>query len=209
MSVINKLASSLQRRDEAPNIELANVIAAAKDKNAVKELVDHLSDKSKDIQHDCIKVLYEIGAQLPTLIAGYATTFTTLLTSKNNRLQWGAMTALNSITALQPDVIHSAIPLLASVAQKGSVITKDQYVAILIKLAAIEEYTNDALALLNEALLESLPNQLPMYAEQALDVINHKYKAGFIKTLQSRLKDIDKESKQKRIEKVLKKLQSK
>ena len=75
MSVISKLASSLNRRDEIPNQELAKQIAAKKDKNAVQELVDHLNNKSKDIQNDCIKVLYEIGAINPALIASYSKEF--------------------------------------------------------------------------------------------------------------------------------------
>lgn len=61
MSIIDQLASSLGRRDEVPNQELAEKIAAAKDKKAVKDLVDNLANKNKDIQSDCIKVLYEIG----------------------------------------------------------------------------------------------------------------------------------------------------
>jgi hypothetical protein len=52
------------------------------------------------------------------------------------------------------------------------------------------------------------PNQLPMYAEQALPVINNDNKAKFIKVLETRLPDVDKESKKLRIRKVLKKLSS-
>lgn len=68
MSVIDKLATSLGRRDENPNIELAKQIAAANNKKAVAELVEYLNDKSKDIRHDCIKTIYEIGYLKPQLI---------------------------------------------------------------------------------------------------------------------------------------------
>jgi len=61
MSILNKLASAFGRRDETPNIDLAKQIAAKKNTSAIAELVDNLSNKNKDIQNDCIKVLYEIG----------------------------------------------------------------------------------------------------------------------------------------------------
>ncbi len=44
-----------------------------------------------------------------------------------------------------------------------------------------------------------------MYAEKAIPVINDKNKTLFIKTLASRLNDIEKDTKRKRVEKVIKK----
>lgn len=209
MSVIDKLATSLNRRDEVPNTELAKVIADKKDTKAIKELVDNLANKDKNIQHDCIKVLYEAGNINPSLIAGYADKFVALIESKNNRLQWGAMHALNCLADEIPEVVYAALPKLAAAADKGSVITKDNYVAILIKLCGVTQYAENTFALLNEQLLSTPTNQLPMYAENALPVVNKHNKAVFIQTLSSRLNDIEKESKRKRVEKVLKKLQDK
>lgn len=94
MSVLSKLATSLDRRDEVPNQELAAEIVRAGDKAAVEELAANLGSKNKGIRHDCIKVLYEIGYQKPDMIAAYLMDFVPLLESKDNRMQWGAMTAL-------------------------------------------------------------------------------------------------------------------
>lgn len=207
-SVINKLASSLGRRDEEPNLELAKQIADSNDKNAVKELVGHLHHTSKDIQNDCIKVLYEIGEQKPALITGYAKDFVALLEHKNNRLQWGAMTAISTIAAGDPGTIHAALPKIIAAADKGSVITKDNAVKILVSLCGVKQYAADAFALLNEQLLGSAVNQLPMYAELAIPVITDSNKGLFVKTLRSRLNEIEKESKRKRVEKVIKKFTS-
>ncbi len=205
ISVIDKLASSLDRRDEVPNQELAKEIVLTRDKKAVKELVDNLSNK-KAIQNDCIKVLYEIGEQEPKLIADYINEFIAHLDSKNNRLQWGAMTALGTITNERPQEIHTVLTTIVSAADRGSVITKDHAVNILIKLCAIEKYSDSTFALLIEQLLKSPTNQLPMYAERALPIVNDKNKDLFVKTLTSRLDDIEKETKRKRVEKVIKKL---
>src|SRR5262245_52634292 len=81
MSVLNKLASALDRSDEVPNQILAQEIAASDDKKAVRELINNLDNKSKAIQHDCIKVLYEIGGIKPELIGDYAKVFVNLLGS--------------------------------------------------------------------------------------------------------------------------------
>ena len=204
INVIDHLASSLNRRDEAPNLELAEAIVKAKDKTAVAALVKNLSNK-KAIQNDCIKVLYEIGARDPQLIVDYVHEFVGYLSSKNNRLQWGAMTALSSLVNVRSETIYNELTAILLAADDGSVITKDQAVNILIGLCAFEAFQENSFALLMEQLLKSPTNQIPMYAERALPIVNHERKAVMIETLTSRLNDIEKESKRKRVEKVIKK----
>ncbi len=206
MSIIPKLSSSQGRRDEVPNQELAGQLVKSKYKKAIAELVENLSNKDKNIQSDCIKVLYEIGEQQPELIADYAKEFIDLLDSKNNRLVWGAMTALDCIASVNPKDIYKHLAKILNVADKGSVITKDHGISILIKLAKEKSYTDDALTILLDQLKTAAPNQLPMYAENAIPVITEEYKKDFIKVLTSRIPDIEKETKQKRVEKVIKRL---
>lgn len=208
MTVLDKLAFASGRKDENLNIELARQIIMNSDKTAIKELVENLTNKNKEIQSDCIKTLYEIGSQNSSLIADYLDNFVQLLESKNNRMQWGALTALNHLTTEKPKQVYDVLGKVAIAADKGSVITRDNYVAILTKLCAIKEFADDAFNLFNEQLLSCPTNQLPMYAENALPIINTKTKDIFIQTLSSRLIDLDKESKRKRIEKVLKKIQT-
>lgn len=195
----------MDRRDEVPNQELARQIAAAGDKKGVQELIENLNNKNKGIQADCIKTIYEIGMLKPKLIAGFHAELVTLLDSKNNRLQWGAMTALNTITAENPKVIYNALAKIIAVADSGSVITNDHCVGILVKLCTVKEYASDVFSLLNERLLKSPTNQLPMYAEMALPVINDKNKMLFTNTLTARLPEIEKASKRIRVEKAIKK----
>ena len=205
-NVINKLASSLGRRDEKPNQEMAQLIVKNKDKKAVKILIENLSNKNNAIQSDCIKVLYEIGEKNPMLIADYDIEFLELLNSKNNRLVWGAMIALDYITSVNPGDIYKNLNKIIDTSDKGSVITKDHAVGILIKLAAEKKYSDEALTLLLDLMKSCATNQLPMYAENALSVISEKHKKSYMEVLTSRLKDIEKETKQKRVEKVIKKL---
>jgi len=207
MSVLNQLANALGRRDEVPNQELAVKIASSKDKPAVKELVENLQAKSKDIQNDCIKVLYEIGALNPKLIAEYAPVFLELLKHRNNRLQWGGMAALDAIVPEKADFIYESVPAILDAVSKGSVITMDGAVNIFIKLCGIPDYAENAFEVLLEVMQKAPTNQLPMYAERALPVVTTQNKTRFVSILSSRLGEIEKESKPKRVEKVIAKVQ--
>lgn len=206
MNVLDRLSSSLNRRDELPNLALAKQIVAKKDRVAISTLVENLSNRNKRVRYDCIKVLYEIGEISPGLIAAYAKNFLALLQTTDNRLQWGAMTAISAITFEKPRQIFGSISQIIDSANKGSVITKDNAVSILIKLSSLRPYSDKAFSLLVEQLLLSPNNQLPMYAEKALTVVTKKNSPLFTRALMDRLKSFEPGAKRKRIEKVIKKL---
>jgi HEAT repeat protein len=124
MSVLDKLATSLKRNDEMPNQELAKQIVLENDQKAIKELIINLNNPDKNIQSDCIKVLYEIGEENPSLIAEYADEFIEVLNRNNNRLIGGAMTALDALTFENPTTVYLGLAKIIEAANKGSVITK-------------------------------------------------------------------------------------
>lgn len=206
MSVLDKLAVAFGNRDEKANIELAKEIAANKDKDAVKELVQNLKAKNAAIRSDCIKTLYELGAIDPKLIEPYDKDFIDLLTSKDNRLQWGAMTALGCIAQVNPSSIYKSLGKIMDAADKGSVITNDHAVRILVTLSSQKKYYEETFPLLLDKLRSCPENQFPMYAEFTLEIINDTNKSAYIHILELRAKEMEKESKKKRIEKILKKL---
>lgn len=203
MSIIPRLATSLGRRDEVPNQELAAEIAKSEDRAAIGELAANLSNKNKGIRYDCIKTLYEIGFLKPGLISGLQDQFLSLLDSKDNRMQWGGMTALGYITGEKPAEVYASLGRIIEAAEKGSVITRDHCVGILTSLSGNREYSDKTFPLLLEQLMKCPTNQLPMYAENALPVINGRNKERFIEVLAGRLEEIEKESKRKRVEKVM------
>jgi hypothetical protein len=205
-SILPKLASSLGRRDEVPNQELAAAIAKSNNKLAVTELVANLDNKSSRIKSDCIKTLYEIGEIKPELLAGHINDFKKFLTHKDNRMVWGGMSALEVICAIDPAGIYKILPEIMDAADTGSVITKDNAVKILARLAGNKRYAKDAMPLLLEQIRNAPANQLPMYAEIALEATGNNTKQGFIETLTKRLPGIEKETKKARVEKVIKKL---
>ena len=206
MSVLDKLATALGRRDEVPNQELARKIVSKRDTAAVQELIDNLDHKNKRIQGDCIKTLYEIGAANPDLIAKYYKEFGNLLESKNNRLVWGAMMALDTIALKQPKGVHGMLSKILGVADNsGSVIARDHAVGILAKLATLKLYQRDCVALLIEQLMSCPDNQFPMYVEMSAPVIDAENREKFRKVIEKRAAELERESAKKRVAKVLRK----
>ncbi len=205
--IIEKLATSLGRKDDVPNQELAKEIALKNDKEAVTELVEILKEsKDRKIQSDCIKTLYEIGYIKPELIAGYSVFFIELLKNKNNRLVWGAMIALRTISEIKPKEIFESLTVILEVTERGSVISNDNGIGILVNLAKKQELYNDIFPLLMEQLKKCPSKQLPMYAERALPVVQETEKNEFIALLTDRIGELKRESQVKRIERVIKKL---
>ena len=176
MSVLNRLAHSLGRRDEVPNQELARDLAAKKDRN---------------IQADCIKVLYEVGVIEPELIAEYAEDFVKLLRSKNNRLAWGGMTALAEVAKANPDMVFKNLNAIKKAKETGSVITVDNAISTLAYTAAANAKYNEAIFpyLLNH-LSSCRPKEVPQHSEKTLPAVNTSNKNEFIKVLEKRMEDL-------------------
>lgn len=207
VSVLEKLATSLNRRDEVPNQKLARRILRERNAAAVQELVENLNHKNKGIQGDCIKVLYEIGESNPDLIATYYKEFGKVLESKNNRLVWGAMIALDTIAVKEPKRVHSMLSKILKVADSsGSVIARDHAVGILVKLGSLKPYKRDCVPLLIEQLMSCPNNQFPMYIEMSGPVIDADNRKRFQQVIETRVNELDKESQKKRVARVLKKL---
>jgi hypothetical protein len=132
--MLAKLAYSLGRNDEEPNIELANELAKTKDKKGIEEIVGGLNNPKKQIANDCIKVLYEIAEISPELVSENANNFIQLLKSRNNRLVWGSMTALSKIVSLNPDETFKNLDIIVRAYERGSVITVDNSISVFAEL---------------------------------------------------------------------------
>ena len=192
MSVLNRLASSQNRRDEVPNQELARDLAAKKDKTAVREIAENLWNKDKNIQADCIKVLYEIGYLEPALIADYVDDFVKCLKSKNNRLVWGGMTALAESAKVKPDAVFRHLDAIKKAKETGSVITVDNSIsALAVTAAANKKYGEEIFPYLVKHLSKCRPKEVPQHAERTLPAVNSGNKDEFIKVLEKRMEDLN------------------
>jgi len=191
MSILNRLASPQNRRDEVPNQELARDLVASKDKNGIREVAENLWNKDKNIQADCIKVLYEVGYLEPKLIAEYAEDFLRLLKSKNNRLVWGGMIALAEVAKANPDAIFKNLDAIKKAKETGSVITIDNAIsALALTASANPKYNKDIFPYLLSHLSSCRPKEVPQYAERTFPAVNTGNKSEFVKLLEKRMEDV-------------------
>jgi HEAT repeat protein len=206
VSVIDRLASALGRRDEEPNLLLAREIAEQEDREAVQELVDHLDSKDKEIQSDSIKVLYEIGALRPDLIRDYVDEFVALLRSRNNRLVWGGMTALGAVAAQAADEIGKHLDQIINATRQGSVITQDWGVRVLAAVALADEsaYVR-VFPFLMDFFRTCSSKDLPRHAESVLPAVRAADQQQLVELLKSRRLEL-KAAQSKRLDSILKKI---
>jgi len=191
MSILNRLASLQNRRDEVPNQELARDLAARRDKTGIREIAETLWNKDRDIQSDCIKVLYEIGYIEPDLIVGYTEDFIKLLKSKNNRLVWGAMTALAETAKVNPDTVFKNLDAIKKAKETGSVITVDNAIsALALTASANPQYNKVIFPYLIKHLSTCRPKEVPQHAERTFPAVSAGDKNEFIKVLEKRMEDL-------------------
>jgi hypothetical protein len=206
--MIERLACSLGRNDEAPNIELAEYLCKNNDADGIKEIVDGLKVTDKAVANDCIKVLYEIGERNPALICGYAEDFISGLHSKNNRLVWGCMTALAKIVHLASGQIYEKLGVIVSAYDNGSTISIDNSISVFAGLCkASDEYAETVLPILLTHLRKCRPKEVPQHAERCGVCFDGDNAAAFIEVLEYRSPNLA-ASQQARINKLLKKLYS-
>ena len=204
--MLEKLAYSLGRNDEEPNVELAKELVKTKNKKGIKEIVDGLCNTKEQIANDCIKVLYEIGELEPKLISEYVGDFIQLLKSKNNRLVWGSMTALSKTVSHNPDEAFKNLDVIVKAYEKGSVITVDNGISVFAELAkADKKYEKKVFPIIITHLEKCRPKDVGQHSERAFVCVNKNNAQVFKDTLLKRYVSLT-DAQKKRVDKLLKKL---
>jgi hypothetical protein len=187
MSVLSRIAAFQNRRDEAPNQELARELAATRDRDGIREIADNLRHENSNVQSDCVKVLYEIGYLAPDLIAGYVDRFLALLRHKNNRMVWGGMIALATIAELRSTEIWNDVDAVIAAVDYGTVITEVWGIKTLARVAAADgAYSERLFPLLMNYLKVCLPRDVPMHAESILPAVDAGRKDEYLAVLEAR-----------------------
>jgi len=203
-SVLGKLATARGRRDEVPNQELARELAAAKNRAGIREIAENLRHEDKKIQADCVKVLYEIGYIDPKLVAPYADDFVALLGSRNNRLVWGGMIALSTIAPVEAGALYAKRDVIQRAIEHGSVITGDNGIKTLARVAAqSDRYRRALLPYLLAHLRTCRPQDVPQHAEHTAIAVKAADRAEFVKVLEKRVVGMS-ASRSRRIARVIK-----
>jgi hypothetical protein len=188
MSVSNKIAHFQGRRDEVPNQQLAQELANGKNQVGIREIASNLWNTDKHVQADCLKVLYEIGYLDPRLVAPYTDDFLNLLVSRNNRLAWGSMIALSTVAAIEAKKLYAKRDVLQKAIEAGSIITVDNGIKTLARVAAQSEtYRHALFPYLLEHLRTCRPKDVPQHAESVRVAVTSENKQTFIEVLEQRM----------------------
>jgi hypothetical protein len=187
MSALDKIAYSLNRRDEVPNQELARELAATKNAAGIHEIAVNLWNKNKNIRSDCLKVLYEIGYINPDLIADYVSDFLKLLQAKENRLIWGAMIGLGTIADRRAKEIWAHVDEVIGAVEQGTLITVMWGVKTLASVAATDsKYRKKILPFLMSQLQLCIPRDVPLHAENILPAVDRRNQPEYLAILEAR-----------------------
>jgi len=187
MSVLSKIAYLQGVMNEIPNQMLAKELAETENMAGIKEIASNLFNKDKNIQSDCLKVLYEIGYIKPELISGYAGEFLKLLKSRNNRLVWGAMIALAVIAPIKAEELYDNLDAIYSAIKEGSVITIDNGIKVLAIIASKnEEYNKVIFPYLINHLRTCRPKEVCQHSESIFTAVNLQNKDAFLEVLKER-----------------------
>lgn len=206
VTIAKRLASALNRNDEQPNIALAEALAKSGDANDIAELADLLTSGAKPIRHDAIKTLYELGERRPDLIAPYLDQLIDLLTTKDNRMLWGTMSALAALAPTHAEPLMPHLNQILDAADRSSVISKDKCMVILAALNSDARFTNIVTPVILDRLRNAAVNQTPMYAELTAPTIAPSDVPAFRSVVEHLLATMSFPAKRKRLEKVLKSL---
>ena len=205
MSILKKIAYFQNRRDEKLNQKLAKELAEMKDNKGIQEIAENLWNENKNIQSDCLKVLYEIGYISPELIVDYVNDFLKLLKSKNNRTVWGALIALATLADKKSEAVWKNIDDVIDVRDHGSHITVVWGLKTLaIVLSKNKKYHNKIFPILLKHLKECIPRDVPKYTENIIFAIDEKDKNDLLSIITQRKHEL-KPSQLTKIRRTLKK----
>jgi len=131
VGIVDELASSLGRRGEGPNFRVAESLADEPDAEALADLIDTLVSGPAPLAGDAAAALQKLAELDPAQVAPHTAAIAGMLTSKNNRLVWGAATILHAVAIARPAAVRPHVHQLMRAVAAGSVITQDHGVGAL------------------------------------------------------------------------------
>ena len=204
MSVLSRLASAQDRRDENPKKDLGRELVENHDIEGIQEVAANLRNKDKRVRTDCLSVLEQVGLLQPELTEDFVADFIELVFSKDNRLVWAAMINLALIADRRPRERFERNDDIVEVIEKGSVITKDNGIKTLAKVASTStEYKKVIIPYLMEQLRSCRSKSVPQYAESIRCAVDLDNQDQYLSILNERF-DALSAAQQRRVKKLLK-----
>ena len=207
MPIQDKLAYSLNRKDQKPNKILATEIVNSLGASGVEELIAFFETKPhKELQKDCALTMAWVAEIKPDLVLPYTDYLIGKLEDPINRVIWGSMIALAFVAHLEKEKLFETLPKILDVMDAGTVVTRDHGYRIMMVLYEDQRFQEDMFPLVLEQLSKAPSNQLGQYTERLVSVLNNLHIKSLVDVLEERRGDITNEHHLKRLNKNLKKL---
>jgi hypothetical protein len=202
MSVLPKLASAQDRRDEQPNKDLGRQLVENHDIAGIQEVAENLWNEDKQVRTDCLSVLEQVGLLERELIEDHVADFVELVFGKDNRLVWAAMINLALIADRRPHEVFERFDDLVQVIEKGSVITKDNGIKTLAKVASTSTEYEEVIAPYLMEQLRTCRSRVPQYAESIRLTIDLDTRDQYLSILNDRFDELS-AAQQRRVRKLV------
>lgn len=192
--LLSRLAVSVQRLDDVPNLELAADIVQCDDGEALRILVSVIERHDDHHAPDAARVIFEVGTRAPHLVQPLADRLTAMCEESQKEMLPYTMYALSPIGHLQAeslwdmrDLFWSALTdltLPASMAQAGAV-------RLLSALcAAGPDYARTLAGGLVDLLGKCMPKDVAFFAESVLPALGTAHSHRAKPVLDRRLKEL-------------------
>ena len=190
-SVLPELAHLRGIASEVPNTELAAKLIRRRNRAGIREIATNIWHKDRRIQANCLKVLSEIGIREPQLVAFCVDDIVTMLSSRNNRLVWGAMQVISSVAPIAPRAVFAGRARIMKALDRGSVITIDHGILSLSVVASKSPaFSRELFSYLVQDLLTCRSQDVPRHATYIFNAVNAKTRAAYLEALARRLTDM-------------------
>jgi hypothetical protein len=204
MGVLSKLASVQGRNEDGPNKDLGRELVEKNDADGIQKVAENLWNEDRKIQVDCLSVLEQVGLLAPELIENYVSDFLRLVQVKDNRLVWAAMIDLALIAERKPREVFAQYGEIVKVMERGSVITNDNGIKTLARVASTSREYNEAIfPFLLEQLERCRAKSVPQYAESISVAVTPDNRDRYIGVLNERFDTLS-VAQQRRVKKLLK-----
>jgi hypothetical protein len=191
MPISDRLAYSLNRRDQVPNKMLAQDIADTEDVSKLQELIEFLNSKPhRRLQMDAMLTIAYVGEQAPEMILPHIDFLVEKLKDSIDRVSWGSMIALSNVSTMALSKMYENLPKILDAMDDGSIVGRDHGYRILINLYGVEKYSNDLFVILLEQLKKAPPNQLGQYVERLIEVVLPRHLAQLALIVEEQRKDL-------------------
>ncbi len=193
MNYIKEISFYMNDRSEDSNKKLASRIVDENLNDAVNEIATYLFDKNKTIASDCIAVLYHVGYEKPEMIYKLTEVFFNLLSNRNNRMVWGAMIALTTISTIAPKEIHSNIEKIYKAFNEGSLITQIWAYKSIVNISSNPSYYDIYIDFLLDVLEKTRPVDFTKRATLVGEIVRDNNKKRYLTILEEK-EDLSKSS---------------